>query len=50
MKTARQEFYLRCARLLWHDILDGVQSLKHSWVRREMTRLLRLSKSTQKDL
>lgn len=49
-RTKREEFFLRMARLLWHDVLDSACSIGDNHVRRELFRLLKLAKATTKDL
>lgn len=50
LRTAREEFYLRLARLLWHDVMDGIVSLKRPHVRKELLRIMKLARATQADL
>lgn len=49
-RTPRQDFFLRLARLLWHDIMDGIANQKNPWVQKELGRLLKLAKATVDDL
>lgn len=49
-RTKREEFYLRLARLLWHDCMDGIISLKQPFASRELLRLMKLAKAKSNDL
>jgi len=49
-RTKREEFYLRMARLLWHDCMDGYSSLTNSYTSREFYRLMKLAKAKSSDL
>lgn len=47
-RTPRQEFYLRLARLLWYDLIDG--NVKKLFAHPELMRLMKLAKCETEDL